>query len=462
MASVFKRKLKNGTIGRYWYYTFIDEDGKRRMKRGLTDKRLTEQLAAKVEHQGDKVRTGLVDRAEKQRAEARSVPLSRHVDAFETHQESKGNTSKHNKLTLSRIRAVIEAGEITTLGDFTKEAVVEVLQNLQKEEDIGHRTYNHYVQALDGFGRWLVESDRVLSNPLKGLPRLNSAEDVRHQRRALSARELMALVHSAETCKRKVQGYSGILRARLYRIAYLTGLRRRELGSLTTASFKLDSDPPTLTVEAACSKHRKKDTLPIHPDLLDLLREWLPGLGVNETLFPKLERKKTWRMVQKDLEAAGIPYETEEGIADFHAAGRHSHVSGLVNSGVSLANARQLARHGDVRMTMRYTHVGLEDQAEALRSLPTIEKAPKGKQEPAARGAKEANEVQRNSSAPKPPGEHSVTCAGTKPEPKEGDGKNKKPCGNRGYDATRRSESTVGKTAKKWRRRESNLQMIPS
>ena len=29
-----------------------------------------------------------------------------------------------------------------------------------------------------------------------------------------------------------------------------------------------------------------------------------------------------------------------------------------------------LARHSDVRMTMKYTHIGIEDQAEAVRKLP--------------------------------------------------------------------------------------------
>jgi hypothetical protein len=103
-----------------------------------------------------------------------------------------------------------------------------------------------------------------------------------------------------------------------------------------------------------------------------MLGEWLPSLAAGDSLFPRLERKKIWRKVKTDLEAAGIEYEAAEGIADFHAAGRNSHVSGLVNSSVSLAHARQLARHGDVRMTKRYTYVGLEDQAEALRSLSAI------------------------------------------------------------------------------------------
>ena len=75
-------------------------------------------------------------------------------------------------------------------------------------------------------------------------------------------------------------------------------------------------------------------------------------------------------MVKKDLERIGIPYETHEGIADFHAAGRHSHITGLLRNGATLVEARQLARHADVRMTMKYTHIGLQDQADALAGLP--------------------------------------------------------------------------------------------
>ena len=53
-------------------------------------------------------------------------------------------------------------------------------------------------------------------------------------------------------------------------MSFLTGLRRQEMGSLTPRSFKLDDAQPVLKVEAACSKHRRKDTLPMHPELVDV------------------------------------------------------------------------------------------------------------------------------------------------------------------------------------------------
>lgn len=153
-----------------------------------------------------------------------------------------------------------------------------------------------------------------------------------------------------------------------------------EIASLIPANFKLDSERPTLTVEARHSKRRKKDTLPLHADLVVEVQKWISGLQIDEPLFPLLGKRKAYAMIQRDLEEAGIPYETEEGLADFHAAGRHTHITGLLRSGVSLVEAKELARHSDVRMTMKYTHIGLEDQAKAVNRLPS----PPAPQEPAA------------------------------------------------------------------------------
>jgi hypothetical protein len=178
------------------------------------------------------------------------------------------------------------------------------------------------------------------------------------------------LIESARTSGKTIQSYSPELRSRLYEMAFLTGLRRKELASRTPASFDLKSAQPILAVAAACSKHRRTDVLPLHPQLVKALPQWLRGMKQSDRLFPALEGKKTWLMVKKDLERVGIPYETAEGIADFHASGRHTYITELLRNGASITEARKLARHTDVKMTMRYTHVGLADQAKALASLP--------------------------------------------------------------------------------------------
>jgi hypothetical protein len=104
-----------------------------------------------------------------------------------------------------------------------------------------------------------------------------------------------------------------------------------------------------------------------------------------EKLFPKLAGRKTWRMVKKDLERVGIPYGTEAGIADFHAAGRHTHITELLRNGASLPEAKELARHSDIKTTMRYTHIGLKDQARAVAGIKaTLLPTKNSQREPAA------------------------------------------------------------------------------
>ena len=65
------------------------------------------------------------------------------------------------------------------------EKAEECLKGIRDSDDLGARTYNHYLQAIDEFGKWLVSSKRLSSNPLAGIERLNAETDVRHKRRAL-------------------------------------------------------------------------------------------------------------------------------------------------------------------------------------------------------------------------------------------------------------------------------------
>ena len=111
-----------------------------------------------------------------------------------------------------------------------------------------------------------------------------------------------------------------------------------------------------VTVEAACSKHRRTDVLPLHPQLIELIPQWIRGLPLDQPIFPNLANRRTWLMVKLDLKRAGIP---SEGIADFHAAGRHTFVTGLLRNGATLPETKKLARHFDVNMTMRYAHIGI-------------------------------------------------------------------------------------------------------
>ena len=161
-------------------------------------------------------------------------------------------------------------------------------------------------------------------------------------------------------------------RAALYLVALGTGFRANELRSLTPEAFRLDGNPPTVTVAAAYSKRRRDDVQPIRPDLAARLRPWLrprpPASPSSATLT-----KHTNVLIQTDLARAGIPYrDGSDRVADFHAL-RHSYVTALAMSNAPVKVVQSLARHSTPTLTLGiYAHVGLYDQTSALDALPDL------------------------------------------------------------------------------------------
>jgi integrase len=364
MASIYKRRK-----GKHEPYSiqYLDHHGNRKTAKGFTDKGLTEELASKLEGEARLRSTGLIDAELDRVTEQRMIPIGDQLDEFEA--SIGDNSPQYVKQTMGQVRRTIEGCKFQTLADLDGESVQKYLRSRRKDEETGHRTYNQYLDSMATFCNWCVTTKRLLVSPMLGIERLNTAVDVRHGRRALSAEEVSQLIGSARSSGISIQRFTGEERARLYMMAYLTGLRRKELGSLTPRSFDLEATPPTVTVAATASKHRKKDVLPLHPELAAMLGPWLKGMQPGERLFPRLAYRKTHVMVRKDLERVGIPYENADGIADFHASGRHTYITELLRKGASLPEAKELARHSDIKTTMRYTHIGINDQARALASL---------------------------------------------------------------------------------------------
>lgn len=136
------------------------------------------------------------------------------------------------------------------------------------------RTSNAYLTAIKGFSKWLVRDRRASEDVLLHMSHLNTKVDLRRQRRTLTADETARLIAAAASGE-EYRGLSGPDRAALYQVALNTGLRVGELASLTAQSFDLDSEPPTVAVEAAYSKHRRRDVLPIRADLAAVVRDYL-------------------------------------------------------------------------------------------------------------------------------------------------------------------------------------------
>ncbi|GMV23996.1 MAG: hypothetical protein AMXMBFR58_00270 [Phycisphaerae bacterium] len=323
-----------------------------------------------------------------------SKPLSEHVADFRKALESKGNTTKHVEATCTRITRIFEECRFTFWPQITGTKVQSFLNGLREgEEKLSPQTFNYYLGSLKSFCRWMVKNRRATTSPVSHIDPLNVKTDRRHDRRALSPEELLWLL-SATAEGEPRSSMTGFERAMLYRVAIETGLRANEIRSLTTASFALDTDPPTVTVSAAYSKHRREDVLPIRPALARDLTAYFDGAEKGKTAFAIPSESRVAGMLRGDLAAAReawiadattdaereerrksefLLYRDSAGkVADFQAL-RHTFITCLATGGVHPKTAQTLARHSTITLTMdRYSHTLKGAEVEALKALPEI------------------------------------------------------------------------------------------
>jgi integrase len=412
-----------------WYGKYKAADGSICRVPLCTDKTASKQMLAKLVTDAKMAELGMVDAFEKHRTQ----PLSEHLEDFARALCAKGCSDFHVKVTVERARRVIDGCGFCFITDLSASRVQEFIADLRisgkprtpleaekgwytlaeaaavlhakpaamtamirrhalEAEGQGRRrrypratvqalqerlcrgrsvqTINFYLAAIKQFCRWLVKDRRMGDNPLAHLSGGNVKLDRRHDRRALPLEELQRLLESAQTSPESFRNLAGADRAMLYATAMGTGFRASELASLTPASFDLDTCK--VRVEAAYSKNRREAIQPIPADLADALRGYLAGKPAGLLIWAGTWPEKAAQMVRKDLTAADIPYETEEGFADFHAL-RHSYITLLAQCGVAPKLAQELARHSDIRLTMnRYAHIGLHSLEAAVESLPPI------------------------------------------------------------------------------------------
>ncbi len=371
MPSIYK---KNGK-GNY-YVSFYDANGRRVEKSSrTTDRRAAERLARELEHDALRAREGLIDpAAERLRDESRRA-VTEHVNAYRDAMVAAGSSGKHIDQTIKYINGIVASLNWTTAAEIRAEVVAHHLRTQQQALDRSARWFNAQLIAIKGFTRWMFRHGRLATDPLATLSRVKETADRRRARRAISARESESLVSAAESAPTvqytrdgKKLEMSGDERAALYDLMLGTGLRQAEATSLTPSSFEFDCEGgPVVTVAAAYSKRRRDDVLPLPQHVARRLQRLLKKRDPAQLIWI-LPHKPVDRMLRPDLARAGIEYEDAAGRrVDFHAL-RHTFVTRLQQSGVTLSVVKHLARHSSSSTLTEevYTHLGIADDRRAL------------------------------------------------------------------------------------------------
>ena len=405
MANLYKKKtweidpktgLRKRKVSRKWWARYRDALGCDRRVALCGDKAAAQAMLSTIIQKVERRRAGIEDPIQ----DEVERPIEKHLVDFENHLKSRNNTERYIFEILGKIRRFIKTQYWRTILDITASDVQSQLVHFREHNGLSIQTSNHYLRAIKSFTRWLVLNQRLRTNPLDSLSMLNVNVDRRHDRRPLLPEEFLRLIDLAEHGPPAV-GLSGRDRAMMYILAAWTGFRRGEIGSLTLRSFNLNSSPPTVTVEAAYSKHRREDIQVLHPDIVKRFRVWLEHRKPepDEILFHICERncgidRRTSEMMRIDLRAARnlwiqeaenaeerlereksdfLKYKDSRGkYADFHSL-RHTFVTNLCRADISPKTAQMLARHSDIRLTMNvYSHVDQQEQAAAINSMPGL------------------------------------------------------------------------------------------
>ena len=82
---------------------------------------------------------------------------------------------------------------------------------------------------------------------------------------------------------------------------------------------------PKVAVQAGNAKNRKTDSIPLRPELAEDLKQYFTDYPAmpHTRVFSKMWKDAEAKMLRQDLELAGIDYETDEGVVDFHSL-RHT------------------------------------------------------------------------------------------------------------------------------------------
>jgi integrase len=422
--------VRSVKVSKVWYGRYTDGAGVRHQVKLSESKTISRRMLAKIAGDAQLAGVGIADPFGPHRAR----PLDEHLDDYQRFLLAKGDTEEHVAKSCSRIRATLDGCHFKKLDDLAAAPVVEFIASLRQTpgrprvpldpaqewytkaemvavldihpasvsrllrrdgltgqgegkarrypratvealqerlcEGTGVTTCNHYLGAIKSFARWLARERRIPADPLSHLSRRNSDVDVRRPRRALRE-DVFDRFIEATGAGRTLRGLTGADRLVLYTLAAQTGFRANELASLTPASFDFEARSPTVTVEAAYSKHRRKDVQPLRADVAELMRQYVAGKPRNKALWPGTWKERAAEILRADLSAAGIAYQDDAGrYFDFHAL-RGQFVSLLAAKGVHPKVAQVLARHSTITLTMDYyTHLDVLDVSAALDKLP--------------------------------------------------------------------------------------------
>ena len=199
------------------------------------------------------------------------------------------------------------------------------------------------VIQVKSFCKWLQRQNLVRVIPT--FPAVSF--QAKHPRRAMTRAEVDAL-ESIAPWPRNI----------FYALAFATIARRGALLAMTAKDLNIENPKaPWMMLRAKHAKTKIDQQIPIPTRLVPKLKKLVKECPAGVPLFHKLLTLNLSTRFWADLKKAGIPRETEEGMAVIHSL-RHGGTTELLNKGVSILLVQRMGGWASLQVLSRhYAHL---------------------------------------------------------------------------------------------------------
>ncbi|NLF31937.1 MAG: site-specific integrase [Planctomycetes bacterium] len=359
---------------------------------GCKDETAARMVLARLEQRTEHIKAGVLTADQAAALDHQQTPIGRHLDDYLQHLDVKKHKGRrvcqsHRDNVKRYLRRIVDECGMGRLSDMTAEAV-EAWMMRQESAGMGARTLNVARSAAVAFAAWCRKTRRLAHNPMRDLPRADESSDRRRRRRALTPREFSLLLDAARrqpaleamTIRRgKNAGQPkanvresikadlarlGWERALICKTFVMTGLRKKELASITLAQAVLEGGKPHLVLHAKDAKNGKAARIPLTTELAADLREWIAdrsertrqtahGMGTSLPPEEKLLNVPTGlvKILNRDLKLAGIAKtDARDRTIDVHSL-RHTFCTWMQMAGVAGRKTQAAMRHSSRALT---------------------------------------------------------------------------------------------------------------
>lgn len=318
-----------------------------------TDKQRARQKLLEIVQEREKELAGV--RGSRSWREAAQSPLLAHLTDFLADLRARKRSESHVKHLESRVKRLFAECSWQTI----REVSADSFQKWRaSQKGFSQKTLHEYQNAASSLFVWMERNDRLESNPLRRVGKVERKGYETVRRRAFTDDEMRRLL--------SVAGIYGLG----YLAASYTGLRRNELASVQWGDVHLDKATPFVFVRSATTKNRKAGKIYLKSSLARTLAEIKPAnVTADEPVFAG--RIPSMAKMHEHLKAAGIPVRDGQGNkVDFHAL-RMTFSTNLELVGASLQIRQDALRHCDPRLTAgTYTDTTRLETASQIEKLP--------------------------------------------------------------------------------------------